>query len=189
MMILTRRRRRRRFCGSLAILAVVLVTVVPVTFLMVTSFINTPITSVTYRPAKQHHHIHYDSPHHHPASRSHLPSLACSHNQECPALLDKTMVAQLRNVTTKILLAGEGRGEVRGDRWTGESHNTGLTFPKAHDISIKFIVLEPNFCMVPDLQVIVYVHSAPSNRKSRDAIRATWGHPKWFPVLRHKVGL
>ncbi|KAK4300809.1 hypothetical protein Pmani_027011 [Petrolisthes manimaculis] len=197
MLVLTRRRRRRRICGSLVILAVVLVAVVPVSFLIIGTFFlnNTPTTSVTNRPAKQQHQQqqhnihHYDSLYHHPAdSRSHLPSpLACSHNEECPALLDKTMVAQLRNVTTKILLAGEGRGEVRGDRWTGESHNTGLTFPKSHDITIKFIVLEPNFCSVPDLQVIVYVHSAPANRKSRDAIRATWGHPEWFPVLRHKV--
>ncbi|KAK3862386.1 hypothetical protein Pcinc_031754 [Petrolisthes cinctipes] len=52
---------------------------------------------------------------------------------------------------------------------------------------IKFLEWEENFCNVTDLQVIAYVHSAPANRKSRDAIRATWGHPEWFPVLRHKV--
>lgn len=42
---------------------------------------------------------------------------------------------------------------MRGDRWTGESHDTGLTFPSPHNVNIKFIVLEQNFCKVPDLQV------------------------------------
>ncbi|XP_037798244.1 beta-1,3-galactosyltransferase 1-like [Penaeus monodon] len=101
----------------------------------------------------------------------------------CPQSLDTILLADFLNGTK---ISRKREKETLSN--TKSSWGRGIpAFMAPSKIPIKYLIVEERFCRVADVEVIIYVHTAPRNAQRRDVIRSTWADPRWYPMVRHKV--